>query len=132
VAHSVLTQAIERPQAFDVDLYALARWLYEHNEEHARKLLQSHADSLCDDGNRLLAHLSRRAGNWSQAIAVWEMLAARGCTDSMERLAKYHEHISKDLAAARRCCEQLPGDSAHEHRRRRIANKIAAGRALIT
>ena len=124
VAHSALTQAIEQPQAFNVDLYALARWLSEHNEDDARELLQSHADSLCDDGKRLLGHLARRAGHWSQAIAIWEALAARGCTDSLERLAKYHEHISKDLAAARRCCDSLPVTAAQQHRRKRLEAKL--------
>jgi len=124
VAHSVLTQAIAQPRAFDVDLHALARWLSESNEDDAREMLQSHADNLCDDGKRLLGHLARRAGHWPQAIAIWEALAAAGCTDSLERLAKYYEHISKDLAAARRCCKLLPGNAACEHRRRRIEGKL--------
>jgi len=127
VAHSVLTQAIEQPRAFDANLYALARWLSEHNEDDARELLQSHTDSLCDDGKRLLGQLLRRAGDWPQAIRVWEALADQGCTDSLERLAKYHEHISRDLAAAQHYGALLPGDAAHEHRRRRVDNKIAAG-----
>jgi len=124
VAHSALTQAIEQPQSFNVDLYALARWLSESSENDARELLQSHADELCDDGKRLLGRLARRAGHWPQAIAIWETLAAAGCTDSLERLAKYHEHISKDLAAARHCCKLLPGNAACEHRRLRIEEKI--------
>jgi hypothetical protein len=124
VTHSVLTQAIAQPQAFNVDLYALARWLSESSEDDARELLQSHADELCDDGKRLLGQLARRAGHWPQAIAIWEALATAGCTDSLERLAKYHEHISKDLAAARRCCKLLPGNAAFEHRRRRIEGKL--------
>ncbi len=124
VAHSVLTQAIEQPQAFNVDVYALARWLSAHNENDARELLQSHADSLCDDSKRLSAHLFRRAGNWSQAIAIWEALAVQGCIDSIERLAKYHEHISKDLAEAKRCCNSLPVSAAQQHRRDRIETKL--------
>ena len=56
-------------------------------------------------GSRILP---RRAGNWPQAVAIWENLAARGCSDSLERLAKYHEHISKDLTAAMRYCRCLP------------------------
>ena len=124
VAHSALTQAIEQPHAFDVDLYALARWVAETDEGAARELLQSQVNRLCDNGKRLLGHLSRRAGNWKQALAIWEALAARGCPDSLERLAKYHEHISKDLTAAWRCCELLPDNAAHEQRRRRITGKL--------
>jgi uncharacterized protein YprB with RNaseH-like and TPR domain len=124
VAHSAVAMAIDQPQTFDVDLYALARWVGEVNEDHARELLQSHADRLCDNGRRLLGQLLRRAGCWQQAVPIWEALAARGCPDSIERLAKYHEHISKDLAAARRCCELLPASPACEQRSRRIGRKL--------
>jgi hypothetical protein len=124
VAHSAVAMAIAQPRVFDVDLYALARWLYEVNEDDARTLLQSHVESLCENGRRLLAQLLRRAGCWQQAVPIWEALAARGCLDSIERLAKYHEHISKDLAAARRCCELLPASPACEQRSRRIGEKL--------
>ena len=58
-------------------------------------------------------------------MALWESLAAGGCTESLERLAKYHEHISKDLAAAQRCCDMLPGNAQQQHRRQRISNKLS-------
>ncbi len=83
---------------------------------------------LCADGKRLLARLLRRAGHWSQAVAVWETLAAGGCLESIERLAKYHEHISKDLGAAQRCCDRLPPTPAILHRRQRIDRKLNATR----
>lgn len=126
VAHHALARAVSRPGDFDADLHALARWLSETDEPAARRLLVAHLDELCDDGRRLLGRLLRRAGDWHGAVALWEELATRGCTDSLERLAKYHEHISKDLAAARRCCDRLPGDTAGQrHRRRRIEHKLA-------
>ena len=123
VAHSTLMQAIENPRAFAADLYALARWLAETDEAAALELLRSHATVLCMDGQRLLATLSRRAGRWPQAVAIWETLAAGGCVDSLEHLAKYHEHVSKDLDAAQRYCALLPGDDVYAHRRRRLARK---------
>jgi hypothetical protein len=126
VAHSALAQAIAQPEDFGVDIHALGRWLAESDADAARELLQSHAGHLCDAGKRLLAQLLRRAGHWPQAVALWETLAANGCTDSLERLAKYHEHVSKDLAAARRCCDRLPGRTADQHRRRRINDKLLA------
>jgi hypothetical protein len=124
VAHSVLAQAIDRPRAFAVDLYALARWLAETDMGAARTLLQSHGDTLSDAGKRLLGRLLRLTGDWQGAIAIWEILADRGCSDSMERLAKYHEHVSKDLAAARRCCKRLPHGPAQQQRRDRIDRKL--------
>ena len=126
VAHTALAQAIARPLDFGVDLHALGRWLGESDADAARALLQSHSGQLCNAGKRYLAHLLRRAGHWPQAVALWETLAASGCIDSVERLAKYHEHISKDLAAARRCCELLAGRAADQHRRQRIHDKLIA------
>ena len=128
MAHAALAQAVEQPAAFGVDLPALARWLSDSDEARARALLQDHAGTLCDDGKRLLAQLLRRAGHWPQAVAVWETLAARGCNESIERLAKYHEHISKDLEAAKRCCDRLPLTPAIRHRRQRLEGKINAVR----
>jgi hypothetical protein len=124
VAHRVLAEAVRQPHAFAVDLYALARWLTETDREAALGLLQSHEDMLCDDGRRLLGRLLRLAGDWQAAIRVWEKLAASGCRDSLERLAKYHEHVSKDLAAARYCCSLLPSGPAVQQRRARIERKL--------
>ena len=129
VVHAALAQAIKQPADFDVDLHALARWLCDVGDEgQARTLLLLHAETLCDDGKRLLAQLLRRAGHWSQAVAVWETLASAGCTESIERLAKYHEHISKDLGAAQRCCDRLPLTPSIQHRRQRLDRKINATR----
>ena len=129
VAHAALAQAINQPGDFDVDLHALARWLCDVDDEaQARALLHAHADTLCDDGKRLLAQLLRRAGHWPQAVAIWKTLASAGCTGSIERLAKYHEHISKDLAAAQRCCDRLPLTPSVQHRRQRLERKINATR----
>jgi uncharacterized protein YprB with RNaseH-like and TPR domain len=131
VAHSTLAHAIAAPRTFNVDLHALGRWLAEGSEAEARTLLQSYESVLCDHGKRFLAHLLRRAGHWPQAVAVWETLAAAGCTDSVERLAKYHEHISKDFAAARRCCERLPRVAVHEQRRKRLDEKLHRQRSHL-
>lgn len=124
LVHRVLSRVIAAPRSFDVDLHALARWLAETSETDARSLLETHADVLCPDGQRLLARLFRRAGHWPQAVTIWETLAANGCPDSLECLAKYHEHVSQDLVAAQRCCTRLPATPAHDRRRQRIATKI--------
>lgn len=125
LAHATLARAVEQPQAYGADLTALARWLTATDPAAAHRLLQSHAQFLDDEGKRLLAWLARQTGDWHQALALWEELAVRGCTDSLERLAKYHEHVSKDLAAARRYCELLPADARQLHRRQRLAGKLA-------
>jgi hypothetical protein len=100
-AHATLAQAIADPRGHKADLYGLG-----------------------DDGKRLLAHLLRREENWTEAVPIWEGLAEKGCIDSLERLAKYHEHVSKDLAAALHYCERLPGSLADIHRRNRLHKKL--------
>jgi hypothetical protein len=123
-AHSALAQAIEQPQTFSVDLHALARWLSDTDEKRAFELLLSHSDKLCIDGKRLLGTLARRAGDWPLAISMWQDLAAGGCTDSIERLAKYHEHIHKDLVLAKDYCKKLPVSAARSHRMERLNAKL--------
>ena len=86
-------------------------------------LLQSARDRLCDDSKRLLGHLLRRAENWHEAVPLWEELASQGCVESIERLAKYHEHVSRDIEAALYYCEQLPGSRTDILRRNRLCNK---------
>jgi hypothetical protein len=124
VAHHALAQAIEQPGTFAIDPYALARWLADTDRAAARRLLQSHEPGLGDDGKRLLGRLLRLDGDWHAAIRIWEGLAAGGCRDSLERLAKYHEHVSRDLAAARRCCSLLPPGPEQQQRRKRIERKL--------
>lgn len=125
LAHVTLARAIADPVPYRADLYGLARWLANTDESRALAFLQQHRERLCDDGRRLLAHLLRRADNWTGAVPIWEALAKQGCMESIERLAKYHEHISRDLQAAWQYCEQLPGSSADLHRRNRLREKLA-------
>ena len=123
-AHAMLAQAVADPVSHNPDHYGLARWLSEVNEQNAVALLRSAMETLCDDSRRLLAHLLRRDGNWDEAVPIWEGLAQQGCVDSIERLAKYHEHVSKDLETAWRYSERLPGSRADNHRRNRLREKL--------
>ncbi|MCU7882669.1 MAG: ribonuclease H-like domain-containing protein [Candidatus Thiodiazotropha sp. (ex Lucinoma annulata)] len=123
-AHTRLSQAIEQPQRYQADCCAIARWLSETDEQGARQLLARSSASLSDDAKRLQAQLARRHGDWSQAIEIWQALAVRGCSDSVERLAKYHEHINKDLHVAKHYCEQLPEGAAQSLRLQRLNEKM--------
>lgn len=124
VAHKGISEAIASPRQNRVDIYALARWWSEVEESEAIELLRTHRAGLCDDSKRLLAYLLRRQEQWDDAVALWEELAGRGCTESIERLAKFHEHISKDLEAALRYCNMLPGTSADRCRQQRVTQKL--------
>lgn len=128
--HHVLAEAIRHPHPNRVDIYSLARWLSEIDENQAVTLLQSSIEGLCDDGKRLLGHLLRRAECWEQAVPLWEGLANRGCMDSIERLAKYHEHVSKDLHQAHDYCTMLPGSPQDKRRLERLRGKMVSQQSL--
>jgi len=123
-AHKGIAEAIAAPRQNRVDIYALARWWSEVEESEALALLRTHRDELCDDAKRLMAYLLRRQEHWGEAVAIWEELADRGCMESIERLAKYHEHISKELESALRYCNMLPGTSADRYRHQRVIKKL--------
>ncbi|MEJ2693762.1 MAG: ribonuclease H-like domain-containing protein [Candidatus Thiodiazotropha sp.] len=123
LAHTMLAQAIERPEAYGVDVAALANWWMGFDRERAYTLLMSTRQPLDDRGKRLLGRLARRAGNWALALGLWQELANGGCRESAEQLAKYHEHVSRDLEVALRYCEQLKPSSDQARRVRRIEEK---------
>jgi uncharacterized protein YprB with RNaseH-like and TPR domain len=124
VTHGTLARAIQAPQRYDVDVYSLARWLEETHRHEAVVLLSQHQDNLGDDGLRLLADLYRREACWEEAIPIWERLSDKASIASIERLAKYHEHISKNLQAAWHYCNHLPEGENHKPRKQRVREKL--------
>ena len=91
---------------------------------------QAQCGRLCADSLRLLAHLLRRGENWAEALPIWERLSAAGCVEATERLAKYHEHIARDLHAAWRYASRLPGSAVDRHRCARLRSKLDRARNL--
>ena len=122
--HHAISRAITSPATVGADLHGLGRWLLDIDEPRALSLLSAHQSRLCDDGKRLLGYLFRRAERWDEALSIWEELATRNCVNSIERLAKYHEHVSQDLHAALHYCTRLPGSAQDTHRRERVKKKL--------
>jgi uncharacterized protein YprB with RNaseH-like and TPR domain len=123
LAHAALVQAITQPHKHGVDIPALALWLSKFNSEAAYTLLKSTGQVLNMRGKRLLGQMARRAQDWELAIKLWQELANRGCEDSLEQLAKYHEHVSGNLAVARRYSERLAPGREKARRLQRIEAK---------
>ncbi len=124
MAHVVLSQAVELPQQYGADVTALARWLAGDEEAAAYALLKRERQWLPPSGMRLLGRLARRCGDWELAVDTWQALAEHGCRNAIEQLAKYHEHMSKDLRNAKYYCEKLPVNDDQRRRLNRIANKL--------
>lgn len=130
LAHAALVQAVERPESQGMDIVALARWLADHDRTQAYILLKSTHRPLSEQGKRLLGDLARRAKEWPLAVGLWEELAGQGCRNSAEQLAKYHEHVSRDLAVAHHYCQQLKPGVDRSRRLQRIEAKQDRQQAL--
>jgi uncharacterized protein YprB with RNaseH-like and TPR domain len=124
MAHTLLTRVIEKPQRHGADITGLARWLADSDTTAAYTLLKRQRQVLPLKGRRLLGQLARGLGDWELALTTWEGLSRQGCRNATEHLAKYHEHISKDLMNARYYCEHLPRDKEQQRRLKRIISKL--------
>lgn len=121
------------PGAWEADILAIAR-AYERAGDKARALavLREHRSMLDADGLLQLAWLHRERNDWDEATVIWLELAARGHPEAIERLAKYHEHVVHDFAAALAYADHLPHRPDHEHRRARLRAKLARVNFLKT
>jgi uncharacterized protein YprB with RNaseH-like and TPR domain len=107
----------------------IANWIRRHrgNASAHAHLLRQRA-GLCPTGRAELARLAKQQGHWTQAVELWQELAALGRPDALENLAKYAEHRCRDPARALALTEQLiriDGDSArHRKRQSRLHSKL--------
>ncbi len=121
-----LTQVQREPQAYGADLLSLARHLERCGQaREAERLLDRAALTLEPAAALLLAQLKRRRAAWSEAVTIWEQLAADAMVSALIELAKYHEHVNGDLAQALSYAEQLPDADAHRHRQTRLRRRLA-------
>ncbi|MES9860023.1 MAG: ribonuclease H-like domain-containing protein [Candidatus Thiodiazotropha sp. LLP2] len=127
-AHTQLANAIENPEKYRTDLFGLARWMAEHDSFRACTILMDRRSRLDEQSKRLLAILLQKNGDRRSANSLWKELADSGCPYAIERLAKYHEHISKDISAAHYYCLQLPESYARTHRLHRLNRKAGISR----
>lgn len=122
----VLADVHAEPGAWEADILSVAR-AYDRagNEAMALAVLREHRSMLDADGLLQLARLHRQRNNWHEATIIWSELAASGHFEAIERLAKYHEHVVRDFAAALAYADHLPRSPDHEHRRARLRAKLA-------
>ena len=130
---SALTKlgAVHRdPPAYDADTWRIASaWLGQGAEARALALLASATQKLEPSGRRLLALLWRRAGRWEEACRIWHELADADDQEAIASLAKYHEHVRRDLAAARYWAQRLVSSAQARRRLARLQHKLARQQA---
>jgi uncharacterized protein len=106
-----LTEVYRRPSTdarLGTDPASIARMqLRRHRHAPAQAHLAANEPALDDAALLLLAQLYRRAGDWHNATRLWQRLAEHGVLEAIEALAKYHEHVSGDLAQAAALCTAL-------------------------
>jgi uncharacterized protein len=137
-AHLTEMIAVEKPGAprpSPSDLLAAARLLIHRGEKvTAHRMLTELRSASCPStmgqACRLLSLIHKRAGEWPQAVEIWEEMILQGPDGvfALVELAKWHEHRTRDyvraLTLARKALQMLPlpspeteGDSL----RRRVA-----------
>ncbi|MET0065329.1 MAG: ribonuclease H-like domain-containing protein [Candidatus Thiodiazotropha sp.] len=127
VAHSRLAQTVIDAPSGEIDVLGIARWLMAEDPRKACQVLQRSYVSLDEAGKLLLARLLKRNGEHQQARKIWESLAEENCTEALERLAKYHEHVTKAVNQAHTYCLKLPEGVAKRKRIARLEMKMQSG-----
>lgn len=114
------------PDTWHADVLAFARaHIKQERFEKAIYLLEKCRASLDEKGLLELAWLYRRKDEWTTAKAIWEPLAEQGSTEAREWLAKYYEHVVKDIQQALAYAYALPDRDSHRHRRERLEARLA-------
>lgn len=124
-----LDEVYRSPAKSGADVVALARHALANDDEATAMACLLEAESeLSAQGRLELARLYKRRRQWDEAVALWDGLAAEGCADAVEELAKYAEHRLRDFAVAlrltQRLVEQQPHAQEHQHRQARLLAKV--------
>ncbi|HPC47176.1 MAG TPA: ribonuclease H-like domain-containing protein, partial [Deltaproteobacteria bacterium] len=98
----------ERVRSHDCDALAAAALLESRGESGRASVLYEAALASCDPFVRrnalaALSGIHKRAGRWETAAALWREMLDADPVDvfAAEELAKYHEHLRREYAAAR-------------------------------
>jgi uncharacterized protein YprB with RNaseH-like and TPR domain len=120
-----LARVLREPVAHGANPVAAAEiWQQQGQRERALRLLERARGQLDERGALMLARELRRAGRWQEAAGVWTSLAAAGCSEALENLAKYHEHRRRDWQRALECTRLLDEDPDVHRRRLRLERRL--------
>ena len=127
---AVLRHCYVDPVAWSANTRGCRRRMRSDDEDEWYEYLWRHRARLEEDESLELARLARRRGDWHRAVAVWRECAAAEHPEALERLAKYHEHVDRDLPRALDAVVNLmnvePHQARHRHRLRRLQRKLGA------
>ena len=107
---ATIEQALAGDAAVPVDLRGVGHLLLARDDRRGLEYLRrGYAGGQLTCGTALASEL-KRAGAWSEAVALWRDMAERyGDPDAAVELAKYYEHRAKDYDAALDCVRPFFG-----------------------
>jgi uncharacterized protein YprB with RNaseH-like and TPR domain len=109
----------------EADVLAIARsFRRKGEEEQAHAHLRDRRQDLSAGGLLELAALHRARGEWDAAVEIWNRLAADNCSEAIERLAKYHEHVAKNPVTALAFAQRLAGSRPEAEVQKRVSRLI--------
>jgi len=124
------------PSGYSCTSVAVARYLFDRDRDKAVAILESglnKPDGLNDvyQAKKLLAHHYKAQGRYNQAVQHWKdmiSLDQKAEVTPFIELAKYYEHVAKDLHKARHMMHLIDSlnfsyDKALENRKQRIEEK---------
>lgn len=126
-----LCDAHRNPLKHGANLGRVTRaWARQGDPQQARRLLEAAGKDLAASEQLLLARLQQQAGAAKAACELLESLAAAGNSEASERLAKFHEHQTRDLHRATRFARHLPDGPDRRRRLARLTAKVGRNHEL--
>ncbi len=123
----LLCRAYREPWRWEADIGAVARsWLKAGRPDIALKMLERGRAGLSHRGLMELARLWRNLGEWQRACEVWWLLSNAGNDAATEQLAKYHEHVIRDIETALWLSGRLVESEGSRRRCRRLTGKLSS------
>lgn len=120
-----LSRVYRNPWQHGADMLSVARaHLRGGSPAAAFDVLSAGREDLDPRGLLELARLCRKRADWPQALSIWQRLAADGCGEATEHLAKYFEHVARDYSMALFYARRLPPPCTQ--RRQRLQRKLAS------
>ncbi|MBA4143731.1 MAG: ribonuclease H-like domain-containing protein [Nitrosospira sp.] len=116
----------EAADAFRIAQVHARRGHPQHAIEH---LSSASRRSVLDEAGLLfLARLHRLQRQEEKALAIWHQLRENSCIAGIEALAKYHEHVTRELEAALELADELsrlePENQLHNKRQGRLRRRL--------
>ncbi len=120
-----LGEVHDRPTDFGADVGAIARSHRRSGNESRALALLALSPSLGAAERCELARLYARQGDWDRACVIWNELAEAGCSESVERLAKFYEHRAGDFELALQFARRLPHGAERTRREQRLRARLS-------